>query len=77
MQLVIDKKLEDLIKHSLDRQTCGTYTRSTVVDGLSVGCEAVSLYIRFCDHWAVTALVRLSAPVTTATHLRVIGFAAY
>ena len=31
------------MKHSLDRYTCGTYTMSTVVDGLSVLCEAVSL----------------------------------
>ena len=31
------------IKHSLDRHTCGTYTRSTVVDGLLVLCEAVLL----------------------------------
>ena len=29
MQLVTDKKLEALIKHSLDRHTCGIYTRST------------------------------------------------
>ena len=31
VQLVTDKKLEafNLIKHSLDRHTCGIYTRST------------------------------------------------
>ena len=31
------------MKHSLDRHTCGTYTKSTVVDGLSELCKAVSL----------------------------------
>ena len=30
------------MKHGLDCHTCGTYTRSTVVDGLSVLCKAVS-----------------------------------
>ena len=29
--------------HSLDRHTCGTNTRSTVVGGMSALCEAVSL----------------------------------
>ena len=43
MQLVTDKNLEVLIKHNLDRHTCGTYTRSIVVDGLSILYEAVSL----------------------------------
>ena len=47
LQLVTDKKLEALNKHSLDRHTCGTYTRSTVVNGLSVLCEAVSLVIEW------------------------------
>ena len=32
-----------LMKHKLDRHSCETYTRSTVVDGLSVLYEAVSL----------------------------------
>ena len=31
------------MKHSLDRHACGTYTRSTVVNGLSIVCGAVSL----------------------------------
>ena len=43
MQVVTDKKLEALVKHSLYRHTCGTDTRSSVVDGLSVLCEAVLL----------------------------------
>ena len=43
VQLVTDKKLEAFNRASLNRHTCGTYTRSTVVDGLSVLCEAVSL----------------------------------
>ena len=42
VQLVIDKKLEVFIKHSLDRHPCGTYTRSTVVDGLSVLAPLIS-----------------------------------
>ena len=29
-------------KAYLDRQTCGTYFRYTIVDGLSVLCEAVN-----------------------------------
>ena len=43
MQLVTDKKLEALTKLGLDRHTSGTYTRSAVVEGLSVLCEAVLL----------------------------------
>ena len=43
VQLVTDEKIERSIKHSLDRHTCGTYIRPTVVDGLSVLCKAVSL----------------------------------
>ena len=31
------------MKHSLDRYTCGIYTRSTVVVALSILCEAVSV----------------------------------
>ena len=31
------------LKHSLHLHNSGNYTRSTVVDGLSVLCEAVSL----------------------------------
>ena len=36
VRVVTDNQLEALIKHSLDRHTCKTYTRSTVVDRLLV-----------------------------------------
>ena len=37
---LIEKSLRNT---GLDRHTCGTYTRSTAVDGLSILCEAASL----------------------------------
>ena len=39
--------------HSLDRHTCGTYARSTVINGLSVLCEAVSLV----NEWRLDQIV--------------------
>ena len=38
------------MKHSLDRHTCKTYTRSTVADGLSVLRKGVSLV----NEWQLT-----------------------
>ena len=37
-----------LIKHGLDRHTCGIYTRSTLVEGLSVLRDTHSQVIRLC-----------------------------
>ena len=69
MQLMPDKKQMLLIKHSLDRHTHGTYTRSTVVDGLSVLCKAVSLV----NDWRLSQVhqVRYSGPSIGPTSVTV------
>ena len=44
MQLVTEMKLEAFNNAQLiDRHICGIYTRTTVVDGLSILCKAESL----------------------------------
>ena len=55
MQLVTDKKLAAFNKYSLAVTLVGPNTGSTVVEGLSVLCEAVSLV----NEWRLSQVLQV------------------